>query len=859
MTIRSFVALALFTSNSTVSAVPLISHTDTWHYKKGTSSPQADWKTAADVSLDASWLTGPGWIGYGDGSGSGSGATAAGTSLSDMRMTGTVAGYRMCYLRRTFTVSAALPGTDEVILDTDFDDGFIAWIDGVYVDHFGPSGNPPAEPAWNAAPAVALHECSFGNSSSNPQPVRSTVLGTVSAKLPPGTHVLSVILINESVDSSDAVAKVNLSTRAPVAPPDLHWELSESPITLTSTFTVAANQELIIDPGVEVRCHGGSDAIDCLGKLTAPGTEAQRIRFVRASAGTGWQRIRIAGTPECNFRYCDFEGASSSGTVRGSGSSSVNPSVNLENCRWINTEVQMVDLTWTSCNIINCEFDSIGAQELIHFSNMPATGHALIKGCRFGLPGVPPTSGYNDIVDFTGGNRPGPIARFIDNMFLSSVDDCFDMDATDAHIEGNLFLNVLQGAPRASSSNPITTGEGSAIAELVICRNYFYNCEHLLLLKDNGAAVVQNNSFLKMVTNPNALQSSGGTPIPPGIILFGEPWRGRPPGAGAIYDGNLAWDLDPVIQTTPFPLYAAASSYLRVNHSLIQGNTWPGTGNITVDPLFVSTTGIDYSTIRSALRLQAGSPAIGTGPNGIDMGAAVPAGASISGEPPALTTSRDATLTVSGPGIWVYKWRLNGGAWSANVPLVAASVLAGGPFSATMYDNAAPISLTNLADGPYIVEVLGQNSGGDWQELPAVSKIWTVQNVPPPDTDGDGLPDAWETANGLNPGDNADAAQDKDGDTASNLSEFISGTDPQNAASVLIASHSLLANGTADITFAAVAGKSYKIEASTDLTGESWTAVATLPVQALSGPVTVNDPDAAAEKRKFYRVTTPGS
>ena len=367
------------------------------------------------------------------------------------------------------------------------------------------------------------------------------------------------------------------------------------------------------------------------------------------------------------------------------------------------------------------------------------------------------------------------------------------------------------------------------------------------------------NSFLKMVTNPNALQSAGGTPIPPGIILFGEPWRGRPLGAGAIYDGNIAWDLDPIIQATPFPLYDSAESYLRVNHSLIQGNNWPGTGNITADPLFVSTTGIDYTTIRSALQLQAGSPAIGTGPNGLDMGAAVPAGASISGEPPALTTSRDATLTVSGPGIWVYKWRLNGGAWSADVPLVAASVLTGGPFLATMYDNAAPISLTNLADGPYIVEVLGRNSGGDWQEFPTVSKIWTVQNAPPPDTDGDGLPDAWETANGLNPGDSADAAQDKDGDTANNSSEYIAGTDPQNRTSVLLATHAILANGTADIIFDAVAGKSYKIEACTDLGAASWATIATLPVQAAGGPVTVNDPAATTAKRKFYRVTTPGS
>jgi hypothetical protein len=845
---RIFLAAALLLP-AAANAVPLVNFNDTWHYKKGTSAPQADWKTAVDASLNASWLTGPGWIGYGDGSG----ANAAGTTLSDMRQTTTPAnaGYRTLYIRKTFTIPAGTPLTDEVVLETDFDDGFIAWIGGTFADSQNSPGSPN-EPAWNTTANVSDHECSFGNNS--PQGVRSTVLGTVGANFPPGTYVLAAMLLNNTTDSSDAVLKMTLSTRAVVPPLTLHWTLAQSPIVLTNTFNVAANEELLIDPGVEVRCHGGSDAINCLGRITAIGTPAQRIRFVRSVAGTGWQRIRMAGTPECVFKYCDFDGSSTSGTIRGSGTSSVFTSVTLENCRFLNTEVQMVDLTWSSCNLINCEFDSIGAQELIHFSNMPSTGHALVKGCRFGLPGVPPTSGYNDIVDFTGGNRPGPIARFIDNIFLASVDDCFDMDATDAHIEGNLFLNVLQGSPRDSSSNPITTGEGSAIAELVICRNYFYNCEHLLLLKDNGAATLQNNTFLRMVSNPNA-ETGDGDPIPPGIILFGEPWRGRPLGAGAIYEGNIAWDLAPVIQATPFPLYDSASSFLPVNRSLIQGNQWPGTGNIIADPLFVNTTGIDYTNIKASLQLQAGSPAIGTGPNGLDMGAAVPPGASIGGAPSGTTSSRDATLTIGGPGIWVYKWRLNGAAWSADVPLVTTSVLNGGPFTAMMHDNPPPITLTNLPDGTHTVEVLGKNSGGDWQETPA-SVTWTVQAASP-DTDGDGLPDAWESANGLNPNDDTDAAKDSDGDAATSREEFIAGTDPQNVASVLRAVQTFLPNGSADITFDAVAGKSYRIEATSELNGESWTVIATLPVQGASSPVTVHDPDAVSAKRRFYRVTTP--
>jgi hypothetical protein len=48
----------------------------------------------------------------------------------------------------------------------------------------------------------------------------------------------------------------------------------------------------------------------------------------------------------------------------------------------------------------------------------------------------------------------------------------------------------------------------------------------------------------------------------------------------------------------------------------------------------------------------------------------------------------------------------------------------------------------------------------------------------PEDTDGDGIPDAWEIANGLNPNDPTDAGKDPDGDGLTNLQEYQKGTNP---------------------------------------------------------------------------------
>src|SRR6185436_16811719 len=164
-------------------------------------------------------------------------------------------------------------------------------------------------------------------------------------------------------------------------------------------------------------------------------------------------------------------------------------------------------------------------------------------------------------------------------------------------------------------------------------------------------------------------------------------------------------------------------------------------------------TGITHLNIKSNLALLAGSPAIGTGPNGLDRGALVPGGASISGEPSGTTTNTSATLTVGGPGIYAYRWKLNEGPWSAEVPLTNNFLI-----TAAMFSNAIPIALSGLSNGTYTVSVIGKNSAGFWQDTNSAttSKTWTVG---PGDTDSDGMPDDWGTMHGLIVGVN-DSADD---------------------------------------------------------------------------------------------------
>jgi hypothetical protein len=63
-----------------------------------------------------------------------------------------------------------------------------------------------------------------------------------------------------------------------------------------------------------------------------------------------------------------------------------------------------------------------------------------------------------------------------------------------------------------------------------------------------------------------------------------------------------------------------------------------------------------------------------------------------------------------------------------------------------------------------------QSEVGGWPRLAA--------GEAPPDSDDDGMPDAWETAHGLDPRRAADPRGDRDGDGYTDLEEFLNGTSP---------------------------------------------------------------------------------
>jgi hypothetical protein len=190
-----------------------------------------------------------------------------------------------------------------------------------------------------------------------------------------------------------------------------------------------------------------------------------------------------------------------------------------------------------------------------------------------------------------------------------------------------------------------------------------------------------------------------------------------------------------------------------------------------------------------------------------------------------------------------FRWRRNG-SFIANVPGNGTNCF---------------LTLTNLQPDPttnqfHFVVVVTNIAGSSSLSSNAVVTVLA-------DTDGDGMPDEWESLNGLSPTNAADAALDSEGDGISNRDEYVAGTDPQDAQSYLKVK-SITLGGLQQIpliSFLASSGKTYTVLRRDSVDGEAWISLVDVPAISSNRIVEVRDslPLAPEQTQRFYRLVTP--
>lgn len=511
------------------------------------------------------------------------------------------------------------------------------------------------------------------------------------------------------------------------------WSASGGPYLITSSLTVPSGVTLTLEPGTSLYLAAGVNlTIANGGRLLAEGTAQAPIVLSRPpGVATKWGGIVIngaAGSPETRLVHAYIEGNGTT-CIHSSGGT-----LFLDYLNFGSPDQQFVSLDNSSFVVSHCHFPTptAGFEPLHGTGGVKAGGHGLFLRNFIGAP-----NGYNDVIDFTGSNRPGqPLAHFIGNVLIGSGDDGLDLDGTDAWVEGNIFLHIHRnGAPDSSAA--ISGGNtGSDTSEVTIINNLFFDC-------DNAATAKQGNFYTLIGNTIVHTTRQGGVDFASGIVNVRDTTPDlTTPGKGFYLENNVITDAEQLVRNP-----TAGSLVTFVNNLLPLAWDGPGTGNRVLPaglrhlPEISETQFTNWESAQvlwNWLSPAPGSPARGAGIGGRDLGGVLPLGVVVSGAPVGVTAATGATLSVGpnrtgdgipsagfpqGSGYIAYRWRLDGGEWSAEIPI------------------AQPIVLAALTPGEHFVEVSGKRDSGMYQDDPLLadaavvsrSATWTVDpNYVPP-------------------------------------------------------------------------------------------------------------------------------
>ena len=159
-------------------------------------------------------------------------------------------------------------------------------------------------------------------------------------------------------------------------------------------------------------------------------------------------------------------------------------------------------------------------------------------------------------------------------------------------------------------------------------------------------------------------------------------------------------------------------------------------------------------------------------------------------------------------------------------------------------------SLATVPEG-WVITATATDPAGNTSPLSAGRAVTTT------DTVADGIPNAWRqlyfSGSGTSTNAQSCAACDADHDGMSNLQEFLAGTNPTNAASVLRLSSLTRTGSSVTLGFVSAPGLAYRIEARDDLGAGTWSLLSD-QLLGTGGLLQITDPGEAGLPHRFYRL-----
>jgi hypothetical protein len=622
---------------------PLVNHSQTWSYRRGTNEPQADWRTTSTAGLDATWLSGPGGLGYGD-------ALIQGqaTTINNMR-----SNHSTLYIRREFEVTNSISAAAELRLLVDYDDGFVAYLDGAELTRANING-AAGTPVLSSAFAASSHEASCCNAPTNPP--QTFMLGSVGNRLAVGTHVLSLIALNDDLASSDLhiIPDLFVAEVQSLLNNGFYTLTSSNALTLTGSNTIAGSTRVTVNaddatfnaangtwsktqslvPGFNrlyIAAHDGTgniltnliqDVVYEVSPVTAGGTLAgntfwtnrnEVIHVTNNVVVPDGVRLEIGLDAVMILSPGVSVTATTNGSITSVGSELTRAYfLPASSSAWggLTANGTNSSLTIRNADVVSGQVRLLNGGTLLledmTIRDLPDLSREVIEVVN----GASLTMRRVYMTRFAEGDSQNTPVLVEDSLLEGFLVDGMDIKATNSPLV--VRRTTLRNAdPNNSNADGIDFGPGAGTVENCLIYNFpdkgvsiggasgtvirdslIYNC---------GIGISAYSSSNCVFYNMTVAACSNG------VFL-----RDNPGPALAFATNLIVWgNTNNIIVTN--------TSTLGISFSDIEGTNFPGAGNISADPLFYNAAAGDY-------RLGPGSPALGSGFGGEDMGARFPVG-----------------------------------------------------------------------------------------------------------------------------------------------------------------------------------------------------------------------------------------